>query len=142
MSNYVVEIKNVFANALKQVTDISAKLFAEANDQRKRMLTLMGEMTETKDAINALSECYEEAAAVLGTEAEHGYDVVGKIYDAIESPMDFLPVVNYEDFYGFCPTCGGIVMTEEDLLIDADGDVTCTNCTPDAEADGPNSEIA
>ena len=121
-------IREALDNLLAVLDSATADLVGTANAQRKELLALYGRMQETNaDLIEFGSIVGEAGAAMLDIE-EMCEDVASKVQDVIENGINEAPNVNYEDFIGFCDTCGDEILVGEEYSYDGDNGFVCGNC--------------
>ena len=127
-------IREALDNLLSVLDSATADLVGTANEQRKELLALYGRMQATSaDLIEFGSIVGEAGAAMLDIE-ELCEDVASKVQNVIENGIDEAPIVNYEDFVGFCETCGDEIMVGEEYSYDGDNGFVCGSCL-DTEAE-------
>ena len=127
-------IREALDNLLAVLDSATADLVGTANEQRKELLALYGRMQATNaDLIEFGSMVGEAGAAMLGIE-EMCEDVATKVQNVLEGGIDETPIVNYEDFVGFCETCGDEIMVGEEYSYDGDNGFVCGSCL-DTEAE-------
>ena len=133
MTNFT-NIREALDNLLAVLDSATADLVGTANAQRKELLALYGRMQATNaDLIEFGSMVGEAGAAMLDIE-EMCEDVATKVQNVIENGIDEAPIVNYEDFVGFCETCGDEIMVGEEYSYDGDNGFVCGSCL-DTEAE-------
>ena len=127
-------IREALDHLLAVLDSATADLVGTANEQRKELLALYGRMQATNaDLIEFGSMVGEAGAAMLDIE-EMCEDVATKVQNVIEGGIDEAPIVNYEDFVGFCETCGDEIMVGEEYSYDGDNGFVCGSCL-DTEAE-------
>lgn len=134
-------IREALDNLLTVLDDTMDGLILTANEQRKELLSLYGRMQATNaDLIEFGSIVGEAGAAMLDIE-EMCEDVVTKVQNVIENGIDEAPIADYEDFVGFCETCGSEILVGEEYSCDGDGELMCADCL-DTEAEQMTLNLA
>lgn len=124
--NVITESLNTAINA---IVDLNRDLNATANAQKKSLLALLAEMTETRDNLRTLGKVCGDAGATLLDLNEFCVDVSDKV-DDILFDFDNIPAGPYETFVGFCGNCGvELHDTNPDSyeIVDAN-EVLCIKC--------------
>lgn len=127
-------IRTALDNLLAVLDSATADLVGTANEQRKELLALYGRMQATNaDLIEFGSMVGEVGAAMLDIE-ELCEDVATKAQNVLEGGIDETPVCNYEEFVGFCDSCGNEILEGEEYSFDGDNGFVCGDCL-DTEAE-------
>ena len=135
------DIRETLHDLLAALEDTMTDLVGSANAQRKELLALYGRMQATNaDLIEFGSIVGEAGTAMLDIE-EMCEDVAFKVQNVIEHGIDEAPVVDYEEFAGFCQVCGHEVLVGEEYDCDGDGELVCADCL-DTEAEQMSINLA
>ena len=115
-------------NALSvSMNEVLNALLADANDQRKELLSLHTRMAENRAdlaEVAGLAYQFADAMELVGARCE---DVAGKAKDAVETGE--IPTVDYEQFMGWCEVCGAEVTADTDwTVLDEDNVLLCADC--------------
>ena len=127
-------IRTALDNLIAVLDSATADLVGTANEQRKELLALYGRMQATQADIVEFGSMVGEAGAVMLGIEEMCEDVATKVQNVLEGGIDETPIVNYEDFVGFCETCGDEIMVGEEHSYDGDNGFVCGSCL-DTEAE-------
>lgn len=127
-------IREALDNLLTVLDNATADLVGTANAQRKELLALYGRMQATNADLLEFGSMVGEAGAAMLDIEELCEDVVSKVQNVIEGGIDETPNVDYEDFVGFCETCGGEILVGEECSFDGGNGFVCVDCL-DAEAE-------
>lgn len=127
-------IREALDNLLTVLDNATADLVGTANAQRKELLALYGRMQATNADLLEFGSMVGEAGAAMLDIEEMCEDVASKVQDVIEGGIDETPNVDYEDFIGFCETCGGEILVDEEYSSDGGNGFVCVDCL-DAEAE-------
>jgi hypothetical protein len=127
-------IRTALDNLLAVLDSATADLVGTANAQRKELLDLYGRMQETNADLNEFGSMVGEVGAAMLDIEELCEDVATKAQNVIEGGLNETPGVNYEDFVGFCETCGNEILAGEEYSYDDDNGFVCGDClNTDAE---------
>lgn len=121
-------IHNALNNLLTVLDSTASGLVDTANAQKKELLALYDRMQETNKDLAEFGSIVGEAGATMLDIEELCEDVVTKAQNAIENGIDETPSANYEDFVGFCDTCGNEILVDEKYRYDSDNSLVCGNC--------------
>lgn len=129
MKDRLNAITNNLNSVIDSIADLNRDLNATANAQKKSLLALLAEMTETRTNLKALGKVCGDAGAALLDLNEFCDDVSDKI-DDILFDFDNIPSGLFETFVGFCSNCGTELHdTNPDSYEVVDNtDVLCTKC--------------
>ena len=123
-------IREALDNLLTALDSATADLVGTANEQRKELLALYGRMQATNADLHEFGSMVGEAGAAMLDIEEMCEDVAFKVQNVLEGGIDETPATNYEDFVGFCETCGDEILVGEEYSYDGDGDdgFVCGDC--------------
>jgi hypothetical protein len=121
-------IRTALDNLLAVLDSTTADLVGTANAQRKELLDLYGRMQETNADLNEFGSMVGEVGAAMLDIEELCEDVATKAQNVIEGGLNETPGVNYEDFVGFCETCGNEILAGEEYSYDDDNGFVCGDC--------------
>jgi hypothetical protein len=127
-------IRTALDNLLTALDTTMDGLMGTANEQRKELLALYGRMQATNADLLEFGSIVGEAGAAMLDIEEMCEDVATKVQNVIEGGLDETPVADYEDFVGFCETCGNEILVSEEYDRDGDGELVCADCL-NAEAE-------
>jgi hypothetical protein len=127
-------IRNALDNLLAVLDSATADLVGTANAQRRELLDLYGRMQATNADLIELGSIVGDAGAAMLNIEEMCEDVASKAQNVIEGGLDEIPAADYEDFVGFCETCGNEILVSEEYDRDGDGELVCADCL-NAEAE-------
>lgn len=127
-------IRTALDNLIAVLDSTVADLVGTANEQRRELLNLYGRMQATQADLHELGSMVGDAGAALLDLEEICEDVDAKMQNVIEGGIDETPNVDYEDFVGFCETCGGEILVDEEYSSDGGNGFVCVDCL-DAEAE-------
>ena len=121
-------IRAALDDLLTMFNDTAADLVSTANEQRKELLALYGRMQATNAELTEFGSIVGEAGAAMLDIEEMCEDVASKAQNVLENGLDETPAANYEDFVGFCETCGNEIMAGEEYSYDGDSGFVCGDC--------------
>ena len=121
-------IRAALHSLLDAVHATTAELITTANEQRKELLGLYGRIQATQADIIEFGTLTGEAGAVLLDTEEFCEGISSKIQGVLIGGLEEVPVVNYQDFAGFCAECGEAVMTSEDYELNENDECVCAAC--------------
>lgn len=134
-------IRTALDNLLAVLDSATIDLVGTANAQRKELLDLYGRMQETNTDLVEFGSIVGEAGAAMLNIEEMCEDVASKVQSVLEGGIDETPVANYEDFVGFCETCGNEILVSDEYDHDEDGELVCGDCL-DTEAEQISFNLA
>lgn len=121
-------IRNALDNLLAVLDSATADLVGTANAQRKELLALYGRMQATNADLAEFGSLVGDVGAAMLDIEEMCEDVATKVQNVIENGIDETPSANYEDFVGFCDTCGDEILVGEEYSYDGDNGFVCGDC--------------
>lgn len=121
-------IREALDNLLTALDSATADLVGTANEQRKELLDLYGRMQATNADLHEFGSMVGEAGAAMLDIEEMCEDVAFKVQNVLEGGIDETPIVNYEDFVGFCETCGDEILVGEEYSYDGENGFVCGDC--------------
>ena len=127
-------IRTALDNLLTVLDNAVIDLVGTANAQRKELLNLYGRMQATQADLYEFGSIVGEAGATMLDFEELCEDVGAKMQNVLEGGIEETPVCDFEDFIGFCETCGDEILVSEEYSFDGDNGLVCADCL-DTEAE-------
>lgn len=140
MNTKLTTLSAAFDSACSTLAAMMTDLRMLANTQRKELLAILAGMQETQNTIDAVCGICSETADILTGIAEDGDELISKIGDAIEDPIDACPHCNFEELLGFCDHCGAEI-TESNFGSLEDDEMFCSVCDPQEEEEEAMEQV-
>ena len=123
-----------FVNALETAQN---QMIERANTERKAMLDLLASMRETREGVLEMASITSSVRDTLDEHTEISEDLAQHISNTLDNPASNCPETPYEDFVGFCSSCGEEVSQYEDYTYTHEHKLECEHCSfPDEETVG------
>ena len=134
-------IREALDNLLTVLDSAVADLVGTANEQRRELLGLYGRMQATQADLHELGSMMGDAGSAMLDLEELCEDVDAKMQGVIDGGIEETPVCDFEDFVGFCETCGDEILVGEEYSFDGDNGFVCGDCL-DTEAEQLSLNLA
>ena len=127
-------IRTALDNLIAVLDSTVADIVGTANEQRRELLNLYGRMQATQADLHELGSMMGDAGSAMLDLEELCEDVGAKVQGVLDGGIEETPVCNYEEFVGFCETCGEEILEGEEYSFDGDNGFVCADCL-DTEAE-------
>ena len=127
-------IRNALDNLLIVLDSAVADLVGTANEQRRELLGLYGRMQATQADLHELGSMVGDAGSAMLDLEELCEDVGSKMQGVLDGGIEETPVCDFQEFVGFCETCGEEILVGEEYSFDGDNGFVCADCL-DTEAE-------
>lgn len=134
-------IREALDNLLTVLDSAVADLVGTANEQKRELLGLYGRMQATQADLHELGSVMGDAGSAMLDLEELCEDVGAKMHGVIDGGIEETPVCDFEDFVGFCETCGDEILVGEEYSFDGDNGFVCGDCL-DTEAEQLSLNLA
>ena len=121
-------IRTALDNLLAVLDSATADLVGTANEQRRELLALYGRMQVTNADLHEFGSMVGEVGTAMLDIEDLCEDVAAKVQNVLEGGADEVPMCKYEEFIGFCETCGSAILEGEEYSINGDNGFVCADC--------------